>query len=162
VPEVDPLTIEERFTRDLARRQAIIATQYGGDEDLYLEHFFAELDAEYTPPLKVVARFKLPRPSLSEKQAKRAARKARRYADPRAFPSFKKEPTTWKFRKADRVIYHQALTKTWHFCACGKTSTRFIAGQFDSKVWVCSKCFSASRHSGQWKQALHLLTVVNQ
>jgi hypothetical protein len=35
-----------------------------------------------------------------------AARKARRYADPRAFPSFKKEPSAWKFRKADRMIYH--------------------------------------------------------
>jgi hypothetical protein len=142
VPEVDPLTIEERFTRDLARRQAIIVTQYGGDEDAYLDHFFSELKAEYNPQVVVVEDPKLPRPSLSERQARRAARKARRYADPRAFPSFRKEPTTWKFRKADRVIYHQAPTKTWHLCACGKTSTRFIAGQFDSKVWVCAGCFA--------------------
>jgi hypothetical protein len=144
VPEVDPLTIEERFTRDLARRQEIISTQFGGDEDAYLEHFFSELDAEYNPPVVMEPRPKLPRLSLTEKQARRAARKAKRYADPRALPSFKKpEPSEWKFRKADRVIYHQAPTQTWHFCACGKTSTRFIAGQFDSKVWVCAGCFVA-------------------
>jgi hypothetical protein len=143
VPEVDPPTIEERFARDLARRQAIIATQYGGDEDAYLDHFFSELNAEYNPAVVVMEHPKLPRPSLSERQARRAARKARRNADPRAFPSFKKEPIGWKFRKADRVIYHQAPTNTWHFCACGKTSTRFIAWKFDSKVWVCAVCFAA-------------------
>jgi hypothetical protein len=141
---MDPLTIEERFTRDLARRQAIIVTLYGGDEDAYLDHFFAELNAEYNPPVELLERPKFPRLSLTERQARRAARKARRYADPRTFPSFKKkEPTTWKFRKADRIICHQAPTKTWPSCACGKTSTRFIVGQFDSKVWVCAKCFSA-------------------
>jgi hypothetical protein len=145
VPELDPVSIEERFTRDLGRRHAIITTQYGGDEDAYLEHFFAELDAEYNPPVVVEPRPKPPRLSHTERQARRAARKAKRYADPRAFPSFKKEATTWKFRKADRVIYHQAPAKTWHFCACGKTATRFIAGEFDSKVWVCAKYFSACR-----------------
>jgi hypothetical protein len=144
VPEIDPLTIEERFTRGLARRQAIISTQYGGNEDAYLEYFFAELNAEYNPPVVAAERPKIPRLSLTEKQARRAARKARRYGDPRAFPSFKKEPITWKFRKADHVVYHQAPTKTWHFCACGRTSTRFISGEFDSKVWVCASCFSAS------------------
>jgi len=41
------------------------------------------------------------------------------------------------------VIYHQAPTKTWHFCTCGKTSTRFIARPFDSKVWVCAGWFAA-------------------
>jgi hypothetical protein len=142
VPEIDPPTIEERFTRDLARRQAIIATQYGGDENAYLEHFFAELNAEYNPPVVVESHPKIPRLSLTERQARRAARKAKRYANPGAFPSFKKEPITWKFRKADRVIYHQAPVKTWHFCACGKTSTRFIAGQFDSKLWMCAGCFA--------------------
>jgi hypothetical protein len=146
VPEVDPLTIEERFTRGLARRQAIISTQFSGNEDAYLEYFFAELNAQYNPPMVVEPRPKLPRLSLTEKQARRAARKAKRYADPRAFPSFKKsEPSEWKFRKADRVIYHQAHAKTWHFCACGKTSTRFIAGQFDRKVWVCAGCFAAQQ-----------------
>ena len=150
MPEVDPLTIEERFTRDLARRQTIIATEYGGDENLYLEHFFAELNAEYNPPVVALPRPKFPRLSLAERQARRAARKAKRYADPRAFPSFKKaEPTEWKFRKADRVIYHQAPAKTWHFCACGKTATRFIGGPFDSKVWACAGCFVAKRnHTG--------------
>jgi hypothetical protein len=143
VPEIDPLTIEERFTRDLARRQAIICTQYGGNEDAYLERFFAELNAEYNPPMVVEPRPKLPRLSLTERQARRAARKVRRYTDPLAFPSFKKEPTAWKFRKADCVIYHQAPAETWNICACGKTSTRFIAGQYDSKVWVCAGCFAA-------------------
>ena len=144
--EVNPLTIEERFTRDLARRQAIIDTQFGGDEDAYLEHFFSELNAEYNPPVVVEPRPKLPRLSLTEKQAKRAARKAKRYADPRAFPSFKKpEPTEWKFRKADRVVYHQAPAKTWHFCACGENATRFVPGKFDSKVWLCANCFSSCR-----------------
>jgi hypothetical protein len=145
VREIDPLTIEERFTRDLARRQAIIATQYGGDEDAYLEHSFAGLNAEYNPPVVMEPRPKLSRLSLAERQARRAARNARRYADPRAFPSFRKEPKTWTFRKADRVIYHQAPAKTWHFCACGQQATRFIAGQFDSKVWVCAGCFAAQQ-----------------
>ena len=130
--------------RDLARRQAIIATQYGGNEDAYLDHFFSELNAEYNPPVEVVRCPKIPRLLLTEKQARRAARKARRYADPRAFPSFRKEPITWKFRKADRLIYHQAPAKTGHFCACGKTATRFIAGQFDSKMWVCAECFAGT------------------
>jgi hypothetical protein len=49
VSAVDLLTIEEGFTRDLARTQAIIATLYGGDEDAYVDHFFAEPNAEYTP-----------------------------------------------------------------------------------------------------------------
>jgi hypothetical protein len=49
VSAVDPLTREEGFTRDLARTQAIIATLYGGDEDAYVHHFFAEPNAEYTP-----------------------------------------------------------------------------------------------------------------
>ena len=141
--EVNPLTIEERFTRDLARRQAIIDTQFRGDENAYLDHFFAELKAEYNPSVVVAERPKLPRPSLSERQARRAARKARRFADARAFPSFKKESITWKFRKADRVIYHQAPANTWHFCGCGKTATRFVSERFDSKVWVCADCFSA-------------------
>jgi hypothetical protein len=143
VPEVDPLTIEERFTRDLARRQAIITTQYGGDEDAYLDHFFAELNAEYNPPVAANPRPKIPRLSLTERQAQRAARKARRYADPRAFPSFKKAETSeWKFRKADSVIYHQAPTTTWHFCACGKTSSRFTRGKFGEKIWKCVECFN--------------------
>jgi len=98
VPEVDPQTIEERFTRDLARRQAIIATQYGGDEDAYLDHFFAELNAEYNPPVVVEQPLKLARVSLTDRQLRRTARKAKRYADPRAFPSFKKAgPSQWKF-----------------------------------------------------------------
>jgi hypothetical protein len=144
VPELDPLSIEERFTRDLARRQAIINTEYGGDEALYLEHFFAMLAADSNPTAEVVARPKLPRPSLSETQARRAARKAKRYGDPRAFPSFKKpEPTEWKFRKADRVIHHQAPNQTWHFCACGEKGTRFMREEFDSKVWLCAGCFAA-------------------
>ena len=150
MPEVDPLTIEERFTRDLDRRQAIIATQYGGDEDAYLEHFFSDLDAKYNPLADVVERPKFPRLCLTARQAKRAARKAKRYADPRAFPSFKKPgPSEWKFRKADRVIYHQAPTKTWHCCACGETATRFVSGRFDSKVWVCAGCFVAKEKASR-------------
>jgi hypothetical protein len=145
VPEIDPLTREERFTRDLARRQAIITTQFGGDENAYLEHFFAELNAEYNPPVEVLERPKFPRLSLTEGQARRVARKARRYANPQAFPSFKKEPSTWKFRKADRVIYHQAPAQTWHFCACGQQSTRFIGGVFDSTR--CGFALDVSQHS---------------
>lgn len=144
MPEVDPLTIEERFTRDLASRQAIIATQYGGDEEAYLNHFFAGLAAD-DPTVEVVTPPRRPGPSLSERQARRAARKAKRYADPRAFPSFKKpEPREWRFRKADRVIHHQAPTQTWHFCVCGEKATRFVYGKFDSKVWMCGKCLSAA------------------
>ena len=82
------------------------------NEDAYFDHFFSELNAEYNPPVVVEPRPKLPRLSLTQKQAKRAARKAKakRYASPRAFPSFRKEPTERKFRKAGRVIYHQAPT----------------------------------------------------
>jgi hypothetical protein len=142
VPEVDPLTIEERFTRDLTRRRAIVITQYGGDEEAYLTHFFAGLAAESNSTVEVVARPRLPRPTLAEKQARRAARKAKRYADPPAFPFFKKpEQNEWKFRKADRVIHHQAPTQTWHFCSCGEKPTRFVGGRFDSKVWMCARCF---------------------
>ena len=143
MPEVDPLTIEERFTRDLGRRQTIIATQYGGDADAYLEHFLAELNAEYSSPAEVSERPKFPRFALTDRQARRAARKARRYADPLAFPSFKKEPSAWKVRKADRVIHHQTAVSTGHSCACGAKATRFIAGKFDSKLWMCAGCFAA-------------------
>jgi hypothetical protein len=142
VPEVNQLTIEERFTRDLARRQAIIATLYAGGEDAYVNHFFAELNVAYNPPAVLAERSKVPRPSLTERQARRAARKAKRYAGPGAFPSFKKEPITWKFRKADRVIYHQVATSTAHDCACAAKATRFMAGNFDSKVWMCAGCFA--------------------
>lgn len=51
----------------------------------------------------------------------------------------------WKFRKADRVIYHQAPTQSWHFYACGKTATRFVSGEFDSKVWLCAGCLERSK-----------------
>ena len=149
--EVDPLTIEERFTRDLARRRAIINTQFGGDEEAYVEHFLSELNARYNPPLVAAE----PRPtrqrlSVSEMRARRAARRAKLYADPKTFPSLKKakpQPPDWTFRKADRVIYHQAPAKTWHFCACGKTATRFVPGKFDSKVWVCANCFCSCQAS---------------
>jgi hypothetical protein len=61
--------------------------------------------------------------------------------------AYQPEPNEWKFRKADRVIHHQAPTQTRHFCECGKTSTRFIAEQFDSKVWVCANCFVAKENA---------------
>jgi hypothetical protein len=95
VSEPEPLTIEERFTRDLARRQAIVAAEFGGDEDAYRDHFFAALDANEDISQRPT-RLRL---SIPEKQARRAARKAKRYADfAKAFPSFaeKQKPTEWK------------------------------------------------------------------
>jgi hypothetical protein len=48
----------------------------------------------------------------------------------------------WQFRKTDRVIHHQTAVSTGHSCACGAKATRFIAGKFDSKVWMCAGCFA--------------------
>jgi hypothetical protein len=59
----------------------------------------------------------------------------------------KAEPSEWTFRKADRVIHHQAAASFSHRCACGEKATRFVLGKFDSKVWVCAKCFTLSATS---------------
>ena len=34
--------------------------------------------------------------------------------------------TEWGFRKADRLIHHQAAERTWHHCACSEMAARFI------------------------------------
>ena len=52
----------------------------------------------------------------------------------------------WKFRKADRLIHHQAAERTWHHCACSEIATGSSSG---SSIARCGCALAAFRRLGK-------------
>jgi hypothetical protein len=140
------MTIEEQFSERLAQVDAEIAAS--GFQN-YKQNFLARVSGPPHQPNRTFKNDRAAEQELKRKIRRGAITMRHRSVDVRPTWKYKPantiqraEPTAWKFRKADRVIYHEAPAKTWHFCACGKTATRFIPEKLDSKVWVCADCFT--------------------